>query len=370
MSEWFQSKVKFLRQMDNGLVKPITEQYLVDAMSFTEAEARVTAEIGEGMREVEMMAIAKSPIKEVVFYGDTDVWHKCKVQYVMTDEDTEKEKKVTTYLLVNSADVKEAYERCEEHLKEMLVPFTIPKIEESPIIDVYDYQQSLRGNAFQNTATDLKNETQSKADSIIESKIGAVDPTGGQEVAFEIDPIPVWLWESFVNILQNDSLTGAQAQEIYVQAEFPSSEFCDFMQRVHSCDADTATRLMNECIRFRQESENDEPEHYDPNAKEINCDIDAPAISLKVSNSIRDLLSGFGLTHLALWQIEEIKHAAASQPIEDFLGWMDSKYPKLSDDQASSVYEWCANDAAFDQDEDDGIALKITSFDKRDFKGN
>jgi hypothetical protein len=164
--------------MDNGLIAQIVEQCLVDAMSFTEAEARITAEIGEGMREVEMMAIAKSPIKEVVMYGDTDLFFKCKVCYVLTDEDTEKEKKITTYLLVNANDAREAYDRCEEHLKEMLVPFTIPKIEESPIIDVYQYQKSAPAG-FKKVIDDLKASGatieigRTKSDALIESKIGA-----------------------------------------------------------------------------------------------------------------------------------------------------------------------------------------------------
>lgn len=141
MSEWFQAKVQFLRQMDNGLIKKITEQYLVDSMSFTECEARVLQEQGEGVREIKCKSIARSPIAEVVMYGDTDLWFKVKVTYSLMDEDTEKEKKVTTYMLVNANDVKEAYERTEEHLKEMLVPFQIPKIEESPIIEVFQYQK-------------------------------------------------------------------------------------------------------------------------------------------------------------------------------------------------------------------------------------
>ncbi len=142
MSEYFHAKVKLLRQMSNGLVKQVTEQYLVDAMSVTETEARCLSEIGDGVREVSAVSIAKSPIKEVVMYGDTDMFFKVKVTYNLTDEETEKEKKITTYLLVNANDAKEAYERTEEHLKEMLVPFQIPKIEESPIIEVYEYQRS------------------------------------------------------------------------------------------------------------------------------------------------------------------------------------------------------------------------------------
>lgn len=144
MAEWFETKVKFLRQMDNGLVKQITEQYLVDSMSFTEAEGRVMTEATEGMREVTVVSIKRSAIKETVMYGDTDMFFKVKVSYTALDEVTEKEKKINTYLLVNANDAKEAYERTEEHLKEMLVPFTIPKIDESPIIEVYQYQKGIR----------------------------------------------------------------------------------------------------------------------------------------------------------------------------------------------------------------------------------
>ena len=144
MPEWFQTKVKFLKQMDNGLVKAVTEQYIVDAMSFTEAEARIKMEVASNQRELTMMSISKSKIKEVVHYGDTELWHKAKVTYIVADENTEKEKKVATCLLVNSENVREAYERVQEHLKEMLVPFRVPQITESPVVEVYEYQAGVR----------------------------------------------------------------------------------------------------------------------------------------------------------------------------------------------------------------------------------
>jgi len=144
MQEWYQTRVKYLKKNDNGLIQRITEQYLVNAMSFTEAEARIIMEVSAGNREITMASIAKSNIQEVVFYGDTDRWHKSKVTYVVSDEESDKQKKVTTYLLVNSEDVKEAYDRVQEHLKEMLVPFEIPKIEESPIVEVYGHLAGFR----------------------------------------------------------------------------------------------------------------------------------------------------------------------------------------------------------------------------------
>lgn len=154
MAEWFHAKVKFLRQMDNGLIKKVTEQYLVDSLSFTETEARVMQEAGEGMREVTMIAVSRSPIKEVVMYGDTDLFFTVKVKYSTVDEVIEKERKVTMVLLVNANDVKEAYERTESHLKDMLVPFQITKVEESPIVEVFQHIPNVKSRAQDDAGDD------------------------------------------------------------------------------------------------------------------------------------------------------------------------------------------------------------------------
>lgn len=190
MSEWFQAKVKFTKQLDNGLLKVVTEIYLVDSMSFTDCEARVFKEQGEGTREISCQAIARSNIKEVIIYGDTDLWFRVKVTYSLMDEDTEKEKKVTTYMLCNANDAKEAYERTEEHLKEMLVPFSIPEVKETKIIDVYQYQKSAPAG-FKKVVDDLKEKgfsisvSRTNADDLEEKHLGKVpDPTDGQAHGF------------------------------------------------------------------------------------------------------------------------------------------------------------------------------------------
>lgn len=181
MAEWFETKVKFLRQMDNGLIKSITEQYLVDSMSFTEAEGRVMTEAGEGMREVTVVSIKRSSIKETVLYGDSDLFFKVKVAYELMDEETEKAKKVNTYLLVNANDAKEAYERTQEHLKEMLVPLSIVSIAESPIIEVYQYQKGLRPGLRKVVATDGGNGTTIGGDGTILRVGGEFDMKHGEE---------------------------------------------------------------------------------------------------------------------------------------------------------------------------------------------
>lgn len=143
MATYFEVKACFLKQQDNGQLKKVTEQYLVDALSFTEAEARVIQESPDNHRELEIASITRSKISEVVTYGDTDLWHKVKVTYTDID-DNEKEKKQSLYLLVNADTVEQAYERTQEHMKEWLVPFQIPQITESPICEIYQHVAGLR----------------------------------------------------------------------------------------------------------------------------------------------------------------------------------------------------------------------------------
>lgn len=135
MSQYFEVQAKHLQQQDNGLIKVVKTLLLIDALSFTEAEARITEELAQS-RELVVTTIKRSNIAEVVEVGDSDLWFKVKVTYTTADEDSDKEKKVSLYLLVNAFDVTEAKERTEEHLKEMLVPFEVPSVVETKFVGV------------------------------------------------------------------------------------------------------------------------------------------------------------------------------------------------------------------------------------------
>jgi len=138
MSQYFEVQAKHLQQQDNGLIKAVKTLLLIDAMSFTEAEARITEELAQS-RNLAVTTIKRSNISEIVEVGDSDLWFKVKVTYVAASEDSEKEKKITLYLLVNAFDVTEAKERTEEHLKEMLVPFEVPSVVETKFAGVLHY---------------------------------------------------------------------------------------------------------------------------------------------------------------------------------------------------------------------------------------
>ena len=142
MRIWFLCKVKYAKETEQGLLKNVSEQYLVDAVSFTEAEARIYDMLGSVIRgDFQVTNISKSNLVDVFFYEDIDIWHKCKITYLVADGDSGKEKKVTQYMIVTAEDVKQAYDRIQESLSNMLVSFRVPDITESSIIEVFPFEK-------------------------------------------------------------------------------------------------------------------------------------------------------------------------------------------------------------------------------------
>ena len=139
MAIWFSCKIKYFKPNNEGLSKSVTETYLIDAMSYTEAESRIMLEM-EGISEFTIQSITKTNINDVVLPGkEGEVWFKSKVTYAVQDEDSEKEKKVTSYILISATSVKDAYERLEDWLRGMTIPYQIPKVEETTFMDVYPH---------------------------------------------------------------------------------------------------------------------------------------------------------------------------------------------------------------------------------------
>lgn len=139
MALWFSCKVKYAVQQENGKQTMKSEQYLVDALSFTEAEARLYTELGSTIPEFMLSSVAKMNLADIFHYDDAETWYKCKVVYVSVDEKTGKEKKVPNTMLVSAHSAKMAYERMEESLSTMIVPFEITDINLTAIIEIFPY---------------------------------------------------------------------------------------------------------------------------------------------------------------------------------------------------------------------------------------
>lgn len=141
MKQYFLCKVKYQREDETGRLANVTESYLLDAVSFQDAETRIYEQMTERVRgEFIVKSIAKSPLTDVFDYEDSDLWHECKVTYYIAEE-SGKEKKITNLMLVNAANVKEAYDRIYQSLNNMLVSFKVPQIKESAILEIFEYQK-------------------------------------------------------------------------------------------------------------------------------------------------------------------------------------------------------------------------------------
>lgn len=117
-----------------------TDTYLLDAVSYTEAEARLTEEMKAYTNEdFRIMNIKVANFAEVHPFENSDRWFKSKVSLVALDEESGKERKTNMYLLVQANDVKEAFENTEKAMADTMGDYSIPAITESPILDVFPY---------------------------------------------------------------------------------------------------------------------------------------------------------------------------------------------------------------------------------------
>ena len=137
---WFECKVKYKKTHETGEQKMTTDTYLLDAVSFTEAEARITEEMTAYTSEdFRIMNIKVANFSEVHPFENSDRWFKSKVSLVAMDEESGKEKKTNIYLLVQANDVKEAFENTTKAMEETMGDYNIPSITETPILDVFPY---------------------------------------------------------------------------------------------------------------------------------------------------------------------------------------------------------------------------------------
>lgn len=144
MNNWFTVKVKYTKQLDNGALKRVSEPYLLAAMTFTDAEARIYEELGQIIRgEFNVVGISRTEIHDIFAYEDADVWYKVKIRYESADAESEKARKVNQNFLVSAKSVKEAYERIQESLSTLMVDFEIPSIIVSPIVEIFPYAEEL-----------------------------------------------------------------------------------------------------------------------------------------------------------------------------------------------------------------------------------
>ena len=144
MSQWIKTSVRFQKRMENGTTKRVTESYLVDAISFAEAEARIINEVTTYFcGEFTVSAVKKSNVQEIfrnkTEYDCEQKWYKVKVAFITLDEKTNSEKRTIAVYMVQAPDFHNALENFIEGMKkETMEDFVIVGIEETSILDVFN----------------------------------------------------------------------------------------------------------------------------------------------------------------------------------------------------------------------------------------
>ena len=138
-SKWFEIKIKSEKVQEDGSSKKVAEIYIVEADTWTEAEAGIIKYAEEfGLTEVLIISIKRANFSEIFFSeeGSDDTYFKIKVAFVSTDEKTEKEKRYCINYLVQGSSIDKAKSNFKEAFKGTMADYVIQSIAETPIIDV------------------------------------------------------------------------------------------------------------------------------------------------------------------------------------------------------------------------------------------
>jgi len=141
MHNWFECKIKYEKTAEEGKIVKVNESYLVDAMTFSEAEERINKEMEPFISgEFSVANIRRARINEMFFNETGDKWYRCKVFFITLDEEKGIENRIATTMMVQANDLKEAWDGLHEGMKGSMADYTVAAIAETTIMDVYKYE--------------------------------------------------------------------------------------------------------------------------------------------------------------------------------------------------------------------------------------
>lgn len=139
MANWIKTSVRFQKQMNNGSWRNVTEQYLVNAYTFAEAEARIIEKVQPFIAgNFDVSAVKKADFAEIFHSDRGDRWYHVKSAFIVIDEKTAEEKRSVVNYLVQAPDFHNALENFLDGMKGTIADFEIVGIAETAIVDVYD----------------------------------------------------------------------------------------------------------------------------------------------------------------------------------------------------------------------------------------
>lgn len=143
MKNWYECKVRYEITTDSGSTKRVTESYLVDALSCTEAEARVIKEVDSyAGGTLNVLSVKKTNYKEVFLSSlSYPRFFKMKVAFITLNEDSGEEIETNNFLLVEASDLRSSLDRLDELMKGALADYSVKSISETNIMGVFLHKE-------------------------------------------------------------------------------------------------------------------------------------------------------------------------------------------------------------------------------------
>ena len=150
---WFECKVRYDKMVEQGIVKKVTESFLVDALSFTEAEARIIEEQTPFISgEFSVSAVKRTKISEIFRDDRADKWYLAKVAFITIDEKTAAEKRAISQILVAGSSFDGAYDNFKDGMKGVMGDFDLVSLTETALLDVYSREYKSQAEKDQEKA--------------------------------------------------------------------------------------------------------------------------------------------------------------------------------------------------------------------------
>ena len=149
-ANWYETTVRYEKTIEDGTVKKVSELYVVDALSFGEAEEAITREMSAYISgEFEVKNINPAAYGEIFFSenANDDRWYKTKLQFITIDEKTEKEKRTSVTYLVRAATINSAIKNIDDVMGGTMIDYVIANISETRIMDVFEHKATTKAEA-------------------------------------------------------------------------------------------------------------------------------------------------------------------------------------------------------------------------------
>ena len=143
VSKYYEVKIQYHKMQEDGREKKVTEQYVVEALTFTEAESRIIEEMTPYISgEFDVVSEKIAPYNEIFLSDrtDDDKWFISKVAFITLDEKTAKEKKQTFRYLVQAATSELALDYTKEMFSHGMSDYSIEAVQDTPTLDVFLYE--------------------------------------------------------------------------------------------------------------------------------------------------------------------------------------------------------------------------------------